>query len=87
MMVMRCDEPYALRIRAHLNTVFGAEVGGMYSPIPNSKLVKLVMSFPESRADEIIAVAKAWIEERAPEGKELCVDQRPRRGQQGGPRA
>lgn len=79
MMVMRCDEQYAVRIRAHLGTVFGSSVGGIYSPIPNTKLVKLVMSFPESMAEPVIASAKAWIEARAPEGKELCVNERARR--------
>lgn len=79
MMVMRCDEQYAVRIRAHLGTVFGSSVGGMYQPIPNTQLVKLVLSFPESMADVVLASAKAWIEERAPEGKELCINERARR--------
>lgn len=79
MMVMRCDEPYALRLRAHLVMVYGDRVRGMYTPIEGTELVKLVVSFPESIGDQVIASAKGWIEERAPKDKELCVNERSRR--------
>jgi hypothetical protein len=79
MMVMRCDEQYALRLRAKLQQVFGDKVSDFYSAIPDTKLVALRISFPESMAEGVIACAKRWIEERAPDGKELVVSERGRR--------
>jgi hypothetical protein len=79
MMVMRCDEPYALRLRAHLAMVHGDTVRGLYAPIAGTKLVKLVVSFPESIGEQVIASATRWIEERAPKDKEPHLEERARR--------